>query len=212
MGHVISDETKEEIKKLAQEGLSVRDIASSVSVSYSTVYGYVRLVERINPQTGEAFRSYREYQDYRLSLMINPKTKQAFASRAEYQKFGIQRRKNKNGEAFRSCDEYHNSLVQRLTHPETGAPFRNTREYRTYLGTQRITQSPYKELSAFLSLRLKELGLTYVQLGERVGLAGSTISSYIHARSFPRSEILRKMYRVLEAPYETLDDLLAASK
>lgn len=52
------------MKKWYNLNLSVAEIARRANVSYLTAYGYTRLKERNNPETGKLFESLSEYQEY----------------------------------------------------------------------------------------------------------------------------------------------------
>ena len=69
----ISNETKEEIMKLYDNGsgLSPIEIARQTGVSYPSVYGLTRVRQRVNPETGQPFESRSQYQDYRERQKVN---------------------------------------------------------------------------------------------------------------------------------------------
>lgn len=76
MAKKISEEKIVEINKLYIQGLTPIEITMKTGVSYSSVYGLTIAKQRINPETGEKFKSPTEYQNY-LSKQReqNPKNK-----------------------------------------------------------------------------------------------------------------------------------------
>ena len=76
----ISDETKQLIDKLYDENLSVREIARRMNVSYTTAYGYTRLRQNINPETGKPFESLSQYRKYLSKQKPQHPTNQAVSS------------------------------------------------------------------------------------------------------------------------------------
>ena len=62
----IPQETREEIQRLYDDGrgISSAKIARQTGVSYASVYGMTKVRQRINPETGEQFKSQTEYLEY----------------------------------------------------------------------------------------------------------------------------------------------------
>ncbi|MEK6914717.1 MAG: helix-turn-helix domain-containing protein, partial [Nanoarchaeota archaeon] len=61
MSRRITDEQREEVKRLYDSDLKLSDIAKQTGISYSSVYGMTNVRQRVNPETGEQFKSQTEY-------------------------------------------------------------------------------------------------------------------------------------------------------
>src|SRR3989338_1623293 len=68
MVRIISDETKSLMERWHGEELPVREIARRANVSYTTAWGYTRLRQNINPETGKPFESLSQYRKYLSKL------------------------------------------------------------------------------------------------------------------------------------------------
>jgi len=79
MSKKLSDGVIELIQGLYSQGLSVAEVSRRINVSYSTVYSHTRARQRINPETGQPFKSGNQYEDYLAR-------QRGFASRGEYQR------------------------------------------------------------------------------------------------------------------------------
>jgi len=228
----ISDETKQLIKDLYAKNLSTAEIAKGAEVSCQTAYGYTKLRERINPETGMFFESLRQYNEYTARQRINPKTGKLFKSRNEYDKYITRQRTNpETGEPFESINQYLEHKARQRTNPETGEPFESRSQYEEYAARQRINpktgklfesqsqyivyktrqrqkRPEYQRLSDLIKKRLKELGKNQSWLAREMDIAEPTVSSYVQCRNFPREDLRERLYFSLEVPYKTLDDLL----
>jgi len=90
----ISDETKKLMEKLYAQDLPISEIARRANVSYPTAYGYTKLRQRINPETGQPFESRSQYQEYTARQRINPETGQPFESLSQYEEYTARQRVN----------------------------------------------------------------------------------------------------------------------
>ena len=95
----IPEEAREEISRLYDDGrgASPAEIARQVGVSYASVYGMTRARQRVNPETGEKYKSQTEYKDYQARQRVNPETGEQFKSRTEYEKNLARQRKERRG-------------------------------------------------------------------------------------------------------------------
>ncbi|HLD00495.1 MAG TPA: helix-turn-helix domain-containing protein [Candidatus Nanoarchaeia archaeon] len=129
----ITEETRAEIRRLYNTGagLSMTEIANLTGVSYSTAYKLTRLEQRINPETGQQFSSYGEYQTHLARQR---------ASHGEHQD-DLARRKG-----FSSSGEHQDDLARRKgfssrgeyqTHLAKQKGFSSRGEYQTHLAKQK---------------------------------------------------------------------------
>ena len=63
---------------------------------FGTYRKYVGAINRENPETGEKFESYTEYENYNSRQRINPETGEKFKSYTEYQDYTARQRINLN--------------------------------------------------------------------------------------------------------------------
>src|SRR3989344_4595819 len=186
----ITEETRAEIRRLYNTGagLSMTEIANLTGVSYSTAYKLTRLEQRINPETGQQFSSYGEYQTHLARQR---------ASHGEHQD-DLARRKG-----FYSSGEHQDDLAKRKVFSSGG-------EYEDHLARQRQERPQNQELSDLIKKRLKELGQNQTWLSQQMGVSRQAVSYYVQGKVIPKGEHLPKLYSALEVPYNTLDDLLLA--
>src|SRR3989344_3975891 len=200
----ITEETRAEIRRLYNTGagLSMTEIANLTGVSYSTAYKLTRLEQRINPETGQQFSSYGEYQTHLARQR---------ASHGEHQD-DLARRKG-----FSSSGEHQDDLARRKgfssrgeyqTHLAKQKGFSSRGEYETHLARQRQERPQNQELSDLIKKRLKELGQNQTWLSQQMGVSRQAVSYYVQGKVIPKGEHLPKLYSALEVPYNTLDDLL----
>src|SRR3989344_1917416 len=204
----ITEETRAEIRRLYNTGagLSMTEIANLTGVSYSTAYKLTRLEQRINPETGQQFSSYGEYQTHLAK-------QKGFSSRGEYQThLAKQKGFASHGEylddlakqkGFSSRGEYKDDLAKRKGFSSGG-------EYEDHLARQRQERPQNQELSDLIKKRLKELGQNQTWLSQQMGVSRQAVSYYVQGKVIPKGEHLPKLYSALEVPYNTLDDLLLA--
>ncbi len=184
----ISNETKEEIMKLYDNGsgLSPIEIARQTGVSYPSVYGLTRVRQRVNPETGQPFESQTQYRDYNTRQRVNPETGQPFESLTQYQDYNARQRVN----------------------PETGQPFESRSQYQDYRERQKVNRPENQGLGGLIRRRLKNLGKNQSWLAEEIGVTRQSVSLYVKGRSVPKDDLLQKLYSSLDVQYGILDDLL----
>ncbi|MEK6897309.1 MAG: helix-turn-helix domain-containing protein [Nanoarchaeota archaeon] len=182
----ISDKKTQLIQKLYGEGLDVAEIARIVNVSYSTAYGYTKLKQRINPETGQAFESISQLMDYQARHRINPETKKAFASRSQLMDYRARQRIN----------------------PETGQAFESRSQYQEHLYKQGQKRLENKKLSSLIKRGLEELKKNQSWLARKMGVSRESASMYTRGKSIPNKERLERLFSALDVPYRTLEDLL----
>ena len=184
----ISNETKEEIMKLYDNGsgLSPIEIARQTGVSYPSVYGLTRVRQRVNPETGQPFESQTQYRDYNTRQRVNPETGQPFESQTQYRDYNARQRVN----------------------PETGQPFESRSQYQDYRERQKVNRPENQGLGGLIRRRLKNLGKNQSWLAEEIGVTRQSVSLYVKGRSVPKDDLLQKLYSSLDVQYGILDDLL----
>jgi len=194
----IPDETKQLMQELYEvEGLSVAEIAKRVNVSYSCSYNHTKIKER-------GFASLHKYKEHLAK-------EKGFASDHEYQKHLAKEKGfaslNKYQEhlakekGFASLNKYQEHLAK-----EKGFASWNT--YNEHLAEKRQQQLLNQQLSGLIKQRLTELGKTQKWLAEQLGITEGPVSRYISGRTTPKKSLQEKLFRALEVPYHTLDDLL----
>src|SRR3989339_278141 len=234
MAKRLSAEIKEKITLLYDNGngLDIPKIAQQIGVSYQAIYSLTRIKQRTNPETGKLFESRNEYNDYLIRQRTNPETGKLFESRNEYKDYHIRQRTNpETGKLFASENEYNDYLIRQRTNPETGKLFESlteyddyhirqrtnpkTRklfasrtEYNDYHERQRTSRPENQELSDLIKKRLKELGRNQSWLAEEIEVTKQRVSQYVQGKSFPKEDVLQKLYSSLEVPYKTLEDFL----
>src|SRR3989344_3738683 len=234
MAKRLSAEIKEKITLLYDNGngLDISKIAQQIGVSYQAIYSLTRIKQRTNPETGKLFESRNEYNDYLIRQRTNPETGKLFASQNEYNDYHIRQRTNpETGKLFESLTEYNDYHTRQRTNPETGKLFESlteyddyhirqrtnpkTRklfasrtEYNDYHERQRTSRPENQELSDLIKKRLKELGRNQSWLAEEIEVTKQRVSQYVQGKSFPKEDVLQKLYSSLEVPYKTLEDFL----
>src|SRR3989339_1380475 len=234
MAKRLSAEIKEKITLLYDNGsgLDISKIAQQIGVSYQAIYSLTRIKQRTNPETGKLFESENEYNDYLIRQRTNPETGKLFASQNEYNDYHIRQRTNpETGKLFESLTEYNDYHSRQRTNPETGKLFESlteyddyhirqrtnpkTRklfasrtEYNDYHERQRTSRPENQELSDLIKKRLKELGRNQSWLAEEIEVTKQRVSQYVQGKSFPKEDVLQKLYSSLEVPYKTLEDFL----
>ena len=181
MSRKISDKTKQLIQKLHNKGLSVREIARKVNVSYPIVWEYTKAKKR-------GFKSYSEYREYLVK-------KRGFESFYEYQNH-LARQKG-----FESLSEYQENLVRQRG-------FESLSEYHEHLAKQRQKRPENRELSDLIKRSLKKLGKNQSWLASQIKVSRESVSKYAQGKRTPNREKLKRLFSALDVPYRTLDDLL----
>src|SRR3989344_5959566 len=234
MAKRLSAEIKEKITLLYDNGngLDISKIAQQIGVSYQAIYSLTRIKQRTNPETGKLFESRNEYKDYHIRQRTNPETGKLFASENEYNDYLIRQRTNpetgklfasqneyndyhirqrtnpETGKLFESLTEYNDYHSRQRTNPETGKLFASRTEYNDYHERQRTSRPENQELSDLIKKRLKELGRNQSWLAEEIEVTKQRVSQYVQGKSFPKEDVLQKLYSSLEVPYKTLEDFL----
>ncbi len=135
----ISDKKTQLMQELYDKGLDVVEIARRVNVSYSTAYGYTKLKQRINPETGRKFESISQLRDYQARHRINPETGQAFESRSQYEEYRARHMFNlETGQAFESRSQYEEYRARHRINPETRKAFESRSQLMDYQARHRI--------------------------------------------------------------------------
>jgi DNA-binding XRE family transcriptional regulator len=207
----ISNETKEEIMKLYDNGsgLSPIEIARQTGVSYPSVYGLTRVRQRVNPETGQPFESQTQYRDYNTRQRVNPETGQPFESLTQYQDYNARQRVNpETGQPFESLSQYQDYNARQRVNPETGQPFESRSQYQDYRERQKVNRPENQGLGGLIRRRLKNLGKNQSWLAEEIGVTRQSVSLYVKGRSVPKDDLLQKLYSSLDVQYGILDDLL----
>src|SRR3989339_249982 len=172
-------------------------------------YNDYHIRQRTNPETGKLFASENEYNDYLIRQRTNPETGKLFASQNEYNDYHIRQRTNpETGKLFESLTEYNDYHSRQRTNPETGKLFESLTEYDDYHIRQRTSRPENQELSDLIKKRLKELGRNQSWLAEEIEVTKQRVSQYVQGKSFPKEDVLQKLYSSLEVPYKTLEDFL----
>ena len=232
----IPDKTREEIIRLYNNGSgqSPAEISRQTGVSYSSVYGWTRVRQRINPETkqqfesrsqlmdykvrqrvnpetGQPFESLSQYEKYMVRKRINQKTKQPFESRGQYEEYTVKQRINKKTkQPFESRSQSEEDMVRKRINSETVQQFESRSQYEKYTARQRVNRPENQGLSRLITRRLEELGRNQSWLADEIGVTRQTVWSYVKGRSTPKDDLLKRLYSSLDVPYETLDDLLEA--
>src|SRR3989339_1839 len=211
MAKRLSAEIKEKITLLYDNGngLDISKIAQQIGVSYQAIYSLTRIKQRTNPETGKLFESRNEYNDYHIRQRTNPETGKLFASENEYNDYLIRQRTNpETGKLFASQNEYNDYHIRQRTNPKTRKLFESRTEYNDYHERQRTSRPENQELSDLIKKRLKELGRNQSWLAEEIEVTKQRVSQYVQGKSFPKEDVLQKLYSSLEVPYKTLEDFL----
>src|SRR3989339_820914 len=211
MAKRLSAEIKEKITLLYDNGngLDISKIAQQIGVSYQAIYSLTRIKQRTNPETGKLFESRNEYNDYLIRQRTNPETGKLFESLTEYNDYHSRQRTNpETGKLFESLTEYNDYHIRQRTNPKTRKLFASRTEYNDYHERQRTSRPENQELSDLIKKRLKELGRNQSWLAEEIEVTKQRVSQYVQGKSFPKEDVLQKLYSSLEVPYKTLEDFL----
>ena len=187
----ISEEVRAEIQRLYKDGNGITpiEIARQTGVKYDTVYRQTRGIEKIRKN---GFKSLHEYQKHLARKRVNPETGELFKSRTEY--FEYLARKN----GFKSLHEYQKHLVRKRVNPETGEPFESLYKYQEHLARQRSEKKENIEFGNLVRTRLRDLDKTKSWLAEQLEVSSSAVSFYANGRSRPRGENLNRLLLTLE--------------
>lgn len=106
------------------------------------------------------------------------------------------------------------SLVYSLTrlrqrvNPETGKKFRSLNQLKNYQARKRQEKPENQVLSDLMQQRLTELNRTQKWLAEQLGITRGSVSRYTSGKITPRNNLQEGLFKALEVPYQTLDNLL----
>ncbi len=137
----------------------------------------------------KGFSSSKDHLDYLARQQTNPET----------------------GKHFTGHYQYEDYLARQKINPETGEKYKSFSEYSANLAQKRKTRKENKELSNFISFTLGWQDKSPKWLAEQVGIHPSTVSDYIQGKQIPSPRLLQRIFQVLEAPYQTIEDLIEDS-
>ncbi len=106
---------------------------------------------------------------------------------------------------FESYGDYLNHLARQKG-------FTSKSQYNKHLVKQARTNPERHCLSALIRQRLQELEKSKAWLAYQVDVSSWTVRDYLRRKSFPSVDVLKKLFAVLEVPYQTLDDFLHDEK
>jgi len=213
----LSQETRQEIQRLYNEGLRPIEIARQTGVAYHTVYAQTRLTDklrqRVNPETNKPFESKGEYEAYQARQRINPETNKPFESQTELQSYQARQRVNpETNKPFESQTELKDYQARQRINPETNKPFESLTELQSYQARQRKRRNANKKLEELITISLEVMEKSETWLAGKIGVSKAMVSLYAQGKSIPKPEVLRKLFRALRTPYKTLEDLVNDSE
>jgi len=118
---------------------------------------------------------------------------------------------------FESPSEYVEDLVKKkefesyskyLEHLVKKRKFKSFSEYLEYLAKKRQQRPLNQALSNLIKKRLTELNKNQKWLAEQLGVTKGTISRYISGRITPTGSLQKKLFKIIEVEYKTIDDIL----
>jgi transposase-like protein len=86
MAYRVPEEKKQLLAELYRQEISIREIARRANVPFSTAYNYTRLLERINPETGQPFESQSQYDAFLAQQRTDPSTGRPYKSLPQYER------------------------------------------------------------------------------------------------------------------------------
>lgn len=201
MGKRVTNEEKEKIRELIEEGLSIREIAERVGIKYVTARIYIKAYE-------EGFSSPTEYLKHLLK-------KRGFSSLTEYEKHNAKKRGYSFDQKYRekwarqkgyaSFREYQEKWVERKG-------FNSEYEYNKYRMEQLQQRREYKKLEILIKNKLEELGRNQRWLAKELGITPQAVNLYVHGKAFPSERILEKLDRVLLMSKDDLEGRVNGGK
>ncbi|MDP2362579.1 MAG: hypothetical protein Q8M94_02295 [Ignavibacteria bacterium] len=176
------------IEKLFKKGLSVEEIRLQANVSYSAAYyftrvkqrGFARLIDYRNDQAQK--KGFKSHYEYIKSLKRKGKTY-------------IHQKQKK----FESSTDYMRDLARRKG-------FSTLTEYKNFLIRQRKKHPINRALGEMIKKRLKEIGKKEKWLADQLGVSKNTVCSYTSGTTKPAYRFQKKLFELLELPYQTTDD------
>jgi len=204
MSKRLSESRIKSLQKQWRTGYSVPDIARKENLAPQKVYYHTSLPDhvlslgytsrkdhredlvrqRINPETGNNYRSMSEYNDYQARQRINPETR----------------------EKYKSLNEYNDYQARQRINPETGKKYASLREYDEHFAEKR--KKINKKFSRFLINRLEELEKNQSWLAKKIKVTRAATSFYIQGKITPSDDLLKKMSVSLRVDYKTLENLI----
>ena len=177
----ISDKEIELMERLFYDkSLSIAQIASEVSVSFGSAYGYTRAKER-------GFASPNDYKSFLAKRM-------GFNSYGEYRESLA----HKNG--FKSERDYRNFLFRQRG-------FRSSGEYLKFIANRRKAAPLNAKFSDLIKRRLKEVEKTQKWLSEQIGVTKRSVEGYVSGEHLPEESVQERIFLVLGLSYKNLKDL-----
>ena len=181
MSRKISEETKNKIYQLHEQGISRTEIAKQIQLPYSTVQVMIKL-------RAFGLDSIKEYHKHLIQ-------QRGFKNQSEYQEDLAKR----NG--FESYSKYREYSVQKRG-------FKNLTAYKNSLNQKRSERKSNKELSNLIKNRLKYLEKSQNQFAKEIGKTRQAVSLYIHGKILPSRKIREKISRALEVNSNSLEEIL----
>lgn len=184
MQEKISKKTIKEIKYLygiqkAIGAVNINEIARRADVPFRYAFLYTKLADK-------GIESFTEYHEYLVK-------KSGFKSFSDYKTHLAK----KSG--FKSYTDYQKYLVR-----ERGKGY--DADHEKYLAKQRQKKPENKKLSEILKESL--LGRTQRKVAKELGVNESAVSRYVHGWTTPRKSLQKKLFKILQLPYKTIDDIL----
>lgn len=136
----------------------------------------------------KGFKSYSEYQEHLAK-------KNSFESLKEYQECLAK----KHG--FKNNYEYHKHLAEKNG-------FESRYDYQLFISLKNQKNPYLNKLSNLIIEQLSFLEKDRKWLGYKLNVSKATISRYISCKIFPKKSIQSKLFRILNLPYKSLEDLL----
>jgi len=102
---------------------------------------------------------------------------------------------------FESPSEYVEDLAKKKE-------FESYSKYLEHLAKKRQQRPLNRALSNLIKKRLTELNKTQKWLAEQLGVTKGTISRYVSGRITPTSSLQKKLFKILELEYQTIDNIL----
>ncbi|MEK6811606.1 MAG: helix-turn-helix transcriptional regulator, partial [Nanoarchaeota archaeon] len=92
--------------------------------------------------------------------------------------------------------------------PETGKPFESLTELQGYQAKKARRRKANRKLEELINVSLNVLEKDISWLAERIGKSKGSVYSYANGKTIPKPPTLRKIFRELQTPFKTLEDLV----
>jgi hypothetical protein len=217
MPRLIPKETKKKILRLyrANPEITASEIAREIPVSYSSACllirtykaGYSSSIKYLNAWAADhGFIDYREY----LKKLIKDR---GYRSEGEYLAVRITKRGHSSvyqyNKQYAKSRGYEN-LTEYITTLVKAKGYRSLSDYYKKKERKRQRDPRNRIFSYILKQRLDEIGMTNSWLAEQLGITEGAVSRYLHAKTTPRFSRQEEIFRLLDLPYKTIDDVLIA--